>query len=81
MQTRFKSFQTFEEGRHHQAYTQRGLLPILSRYAESLWKEGGIKPVAHGAVSSCLVSHLYHKTEDASAEKYGYGVILMLQTL
>jgi hypothetical protein len=56
MQTRFEDVQAFQEGEHHQAYTQRSLLPILSRYTKTLGKGGGIKQVAHDAFSSCLMS-------------------------
>jgi hypothetical protein len=56
MEPRFEGFQAFEEGEHDKPHTQRGLLPVFRRYAESLWKGDGIKQVAHDAFSSCLVS-------------------------
>ena len=56
VQTRLKRFQVFEEGEHRKTHTQRGLLPLFSRYAKSLWKEGRIKRVAHDAVSSGLMN-------------------------
>ncbi len=56
MPSRFERFQAFEEGAHHQTYTHRGLVPIFGWYTQSLWKGWRIKPIAHDAVSSCLVS-------------------------
>jgi hypothetical protein len=53
---RFEYFEAFEESQDHKTHTQRGLLPLFSRDTESLWEGGRIKPVAHEAISSCLVS-------------------------
>jgi hypothetical protein len=54
VQPRSEVFQECEEGKHYKPHTQRGLLPILSRYVDTCWKGCGITPVA---------------TEDTSAEK------------
>src|SRR5262249_50051409 len=51
----FERFQAFEEGEHHTTHTHRGLVPIFSWYPQALWEGCGIKPIAHDAVSSCLV--------------------------
>ena len=58
MHLRFEYFEAFEERQDHKPHTLRGLVPIFSRDAESVWKGGGIKHVAHDVVSSCLVSLL-----------------------
>ena len=49
MQAGCEGFQAFEEREHHHPHTQWGLLPILNRDAEPLWKRGGINQVAHDA--------------------------------
>ena len=54
MHLRFEYFEAFEERQDHKTHTPRGLVPIFSRDAESLWKRGGIKHVAHDAVSFLL---------------------------
>lgn len=56
MQTSLESFQAFEEGEHDKTHTQRGLLPIFSREAVSLWKGCGITCLSRDVVSSGLVS-------------------------
>jgi hypothetical protein len=56
VQTGFESFQAFEKGAYYKPDAQWGLLPILSRDAEFLWKRCRIKHVAHDAISSGLVS-------------------------
>jgi hypothetical protein len=56
VQSRFESVQALEEGAHHKTYTQGGLVPILNWYIKSLWQGCAIKPIAHAAVSSGLVS-------------------------
>ena len=56
MEPRFEGFQAFEEGEHHKPHAEWGLLPVLHRYAKSLRKGHRIKPIAHDAVSLCLVS-------------------------
>jgi hypothetical protein len=47
----FERVQTFEEGQHRTTHTQRGLLPIFSRDAESLW-QGFLRRDLGGAAST-----------------------------
>lgn len=55
-QARFLSFQAFKAGEYPKTYTHRGLVPSFRWYPHALWQRCGIKPIAHEAVSSCLVS-------------------------
>jgi hypothetical protein len=52
---RLERCQTCEEGVHPQSHMERGLLPSGRREAETRGKGGGSQPVAHEALSSCLV--------------------------
>jgi hypothetical protein len=69
VQPRLERFQACEQGEYHKTHTQRGLLPIGSRYAASLWQGGGIKHGAHDASPLASRAHVYHKTDGRSAEK------------
>jgi hypothetical protein len=53
--SRCKSCQAFQAGKPHKTHTHRGLVPSFRGYPQALGKGGGIKPIAHEAVSSGLV--------------------------
>src|SRR5262245_62099718 len=52
----FEGVNALQEAEELVLHARRGLLPILCRYAKPLKKGYGIKPIAHDAISSCLVS-------------------------
>jgi hypothetical protein len=54
--------QALEEGQHGKTHTQRGLVPIFSWDAASLWQGGRITPVAHDARSFCFASTCLSQT-------------------
>jgi hypothetical protein len=56
MEPSFEGFQACEEGAHHQPHAERGLVPVLHRYAQALRRGHRIKPIAHDTISSRLVS-------------------------
>jgi hypothetical protein len=52
----FEGVNALQEAEELVLHARRGLLPILCWYAKPLRKGYGIKPIAHDAISSCLVS-------------------------
>jgi hypothetical protein len=56
VETGFEGIKALQEAEELALHARRGLLPILCWYAKPLRKGYGIKPIAHDAISSCLVS-------------------------